>query len=86
MVLPAIRHQRPSGSNDPQRQLLVAVHRHVGGYLRLARPFAGAKVTDHRVMSALEVARTAPAPLLHAAQQLSVGARGVIVQLAARRH
>ncbi len=49
--------------------------------IRLARPVTGAKVTDKGVLGALEVARTAPAQLLHAAQQLSVGSRGVVVEL-----
>ena len=49
--------------------------------IRVSKPVIGKRVTDARVLGALEVARAAPAPLLHAAQQLSVQARGVVVEL-----
>jgi cell division protein FtsQ len=49
--------------------------------IKLGKPIAGKKVTDHQVLSALTVARTAPQPLLKAAKQLTFGAKGVIVQL-----
>lgn len=49
--------------------------------LRLARPIDGPRVTDKRVLGALEVARTAPRQLLHVAQGLSVDSRGVVVTL-----
>jgi cell division protein FtsQ len=49
--------------------------------IRLSKPVTGNRVTDAHVLGALEVARAAPAPLLHAAQQLSVQPRGVVVEL-----
>lgn len=49
--------------------------------IRLSAPVTGKRVTDARVLGALEVARAAPAPLLHAAQQLSLQSRGVVVAL-----
>jgi cell division protein FtsQ len=49
--------------------------------IQLSKPVAGKRVTDKRVLGALEVAKAAPAPLLHAAQQLSVQPRGVVVEL-----
>jgi cell division protein FtsQ len=49
--------------------------------IRLSRPVAGARVSDARVLGALAVARAAPAPLLHAAVQLGVEPRGVVVEL-----
>jgi cell division protein FtsQ len=49
--------------------------------IRLQRPVTGARVTDARVLGALAVAGAAPAPLLHAADEVSVGARGVVVDL-----
>jgi cell division protein FtsQ len=49
--------------------------------IELGRSVAGARVTDKRVLGALEVARAAPKPLLHAARQLSVQPRGVVVEL-----
>jgi cell division protein FtsQ len=49
--------------------------------IQLAAPVVGARVTDRRVLGALAVAAAAPQPLLHAAEQLTVGARGVVVEL-----
>jgi cell division protein FtsQ len=49
--------------------------------IRPAKPITGKRVTDERVLGALTVARAAPAPLLHVAQQVSVEARGVVVEL-----
>jgi cell division protein FtsQ len=49
--------------------------------IRLSRPVVGARVTDAHVLGALAVAGAAPAPLLHATDQLSVGSRGVVVEL-----
>jgi cell division protein FtsQ len=49
--------------------------------IRLSSPVAGARVSDRRVLGALEIASAAPAPLLRAAVQLGVGPRGVVVEL-----
>jgi cell division protein FtsQ len=49
--------------------------------IRLGKPIAGSKVTDHKVLSALTIARTAPPQLLKVVEQLSFGAKGVIAQL-----
>jgi cell division protein FtsQ len=49
--------------------------------IQLSKDIAGTRVTDKRVLGALEVARAAPKPLLHAAEQLSVQPRGVVVEL-----
>jgi cell division protein FtsQ len=49
--------------------------------IRLSSPVTGKRVTDGRVLGALAVARSAPAPLLHAAQQVSLESRGVVVAL-----
>jgi cell division protein FtsQ len=49
--------------------------------IQVSREIAGRRVTDKRVLGALEIARAAPKPLLHAAQQVSVQPRGVVVEL-----
>jgi cell division protein FtsQ len=49
--------------------------------VRLSKAVTGERVTDRAVLGALEVARAAPAPLLHAAQEVGVQPRGVVVQL-----
>ena len=49
--------------------------------IQLAHPVTGTRVTDARVLGALAVAGAAPAPLLRAADQVSVGASGVVVNL-----
>lgn len=49
--------------------------------LQLAHPVTGERVTDSRALGALAIAAAAPTALLRSAQQLSVGARGVVVDL-----
>jgi cell division protein FtsQ len=49
--------------------------------VRLAKAITGKRVTDRGVLGALQVARAAPGPLLHAAIEVGVQPRGVVVQL-----
>jgi cell division protein FtsQ len=49
--------------------------------LRLAHPVVGARVTERRALGALQIAAAAPQALLHAADQLTVDSRGVVVDL-----
>jgi cell division protein FtsQ len=49
--------------------------------VRVSKAITGERVTDRGVLGALKVARAAPAPLLHAADEVGVQPRGVVVQL-----
>ena len=49
--------------------------------VRVAKAIIGDRVTDRGVLGALKVARAAPGPLLHAAAEVGVQPRGVVVQL-----
>ncbi len=49
--------------------------------VRLSKPVIGERVTDRAALGALEVARAAPGPLLHAADEVGVQPRGVVVGL-----
>jgi cell division protein FtsQ len=49
--------------------------------VRVSKAITGARVTDRGVLGALKVARAAPGPLLHAATEVGIQPRGVVVQL-----
>jgi cell division protein FtsQ len=49
--------------------------------VRVSKAITGERVTDRGVLGALKVARAAPGPLLHAATEVGVQPRGVVVQL-----
>jgi cell division protein FtsQ len=49
--------------------------------VRVPKAITGARVTDRGVLGALKVARAAPGPLLHAATEVGVQPRGVVVLL-----
>jgi cell division protein FtsQ len=49
--------------------------------VRIEKAITGERVTDRRVLGALKVARAAPGPLLHVADEVGVQPRGVVVQL-----
>jgi cell division protein FtsQ len=49
--------------------------------VRVEKAIIGERVTDRPVLGALKVARAAPAALLHAAAEVGVQPRGVVVQL-----
>jgi cell division protein FtsQ len=49
--------------------------------VRVSKAITGERVTDRGVLGALKVARAAPGPLLHAAAEVGVQPRGVVVQL-----
>jgi cell division protein FtsQ len=48
--------------------------------VRVSKAITGERVTDRGVLGALKVARAAPGPLLHAATEVGVQPRGVVVQ------
>jgi cell division protein FtsQ len=49
--------------------------------VRVSKAITGERVTDRGVLGALKVARAAPGPLVHAATEVGVQPRGVVVQL-----